>query len=294
MARSVGLVVFSIILLAGCQAAPTEIPPPTDTPPPPTATALPTVASPADAQLSDTWSRPADGMQMIYIPAGRFVMGSTEADPCAHLDEFPRHTVSLDAYWIDRTEVTNAQYQACVETGICQPATSCSWGEPTYENPAKADHPVVCVNWFSAGDYCAWVGGRLPTEAEWEYAARGADERRYPWGDEFDSELCNSSEAGIDETTPAGQFSPLGDSPFGLVDVAGNVWEWVTDWYEIGSYTHDKPSNPTGPKTGKGRALRGGSWYGDGCSVRTTYRYYNDPLDHSPGVGFRCVVAAVD
>ena len=287
-------VAFCIFLLAGCQTASTEIPAPIDTPLPPTSTPLPTVASPAGAQLGDNWTRPADGMQMLYIPAGKFVMGSTEADPCAHLDEFPRHTVSLDAYWIDRTEVTNVQYQSCVEADICEPATTCNWGEPTSEDPSKADHPVVCVNWNDAVVYCAWVGGRLPTEAEWEYAARGADERRYPWGATFDPDLCNASEAGIDETTPTGQYSPQGDSPFGLSDVAGNVWEWVNDWYEIGSYANDKSSNPTGPKAGKGRALRGGSWYGDSCSTRTTYRYYSNPLDRSPGVGFRCVVAAVD
>jgi len=268
----------------------TEVPP-TYTPLPPTPTQIlptPTQAPPSEPVLGDEWVRPADDMVMSYIPAGEFEMGSTESNPCAHLDEFPQHSVFLDAYWIDQTPVTKAQYQRCVDEGLCELPASCGWGEVTYDEE-KNDHPVVCVTWDEARNYCKWTGGRLPSEAEWEKAARGDDGRGYPWGEEFDESKCNSSESGIDGTTPVRFYSPEGDSPYGLADMAGNVWEWVIDWYDIDYYAKASSQNPTGPAAGDRKALRGGSWYGDLCNARTTYRYYDVPYGRGPGVGFRCV-----
>jgi formylglycine-generating enzyme required for sulfatase activity len=281
-------------------APPTKTPlPPTPTPVPPTATPLPptptpapptaTPSPPSEAVLGDTWLRPADGMVLVYVPAGEFKMGSVESEPCAHLDELPQHAVYLDGFWIDQTEVSNAQYQQCVEAGLCSPPV-CDWGEPTYDDATKGDYPVTCVNWDEARTYCEWAGGRLPTEAQWEKAARGTDERGYPWGNEFDENRCNSSESGIGETTPVKSYSPEGDSPYGAADMAGNAYEWVTDWYDIGYYAASPSQNPTGPRGGKGRGLRGGNWYGDHCNARTSYRYYDVPHGRSNGIGFRCVV----
>jgi formylglycine-generating enzyme required for sulfatase activity len=251
---------------------------------------LPQVTIPIAAPvLGDTWRRPNDDMQMVFIPAGNFQMGSMESNPCAHLDELPQHTVYLDAYWIDQHEVTNAQYRKCVEAGWCTEPT-CSYGTSTYMDETKEDHPVGCVDWYEASAYCEWSGGQLPTEAQWEKAARGTEAREYPWGAEFDAALCNSSESAIGGSTPVGLYSPDGDSPYGLADVSGNLWEWVTDWYDIGYYAQSPSSNPTGPQGGENRAARGGSWYGNYCSVRTTYRYYNTPHGRSPGMGFRCVL----
>lgn len=239
--------------------------------------------------LGDTWRRPSDGMLMIFIPAGGFEMGSLEGNPCAHLDELPQHTVYLDAYWIDQGEVTNAQYRKCVEAGWCA-LPICDYGDSTFLAGTMEDHPVGCVNWHEASIYCEWIGGQLPTEAQWEKAARGTDAREYPWGAEFDAQLCNSSESAINGSTPVGRYSPAGDSPYGVADVSGNLWEWVSDWYDIGYYPTSPTSNPTGPQSGDNRAARGGSWYANSCSVRTTYRYYNIPDGRSPGMGFRCVL----
>lgn len=271
---------------------PTSTPvPPTETPlpPTPTSTLTPTPSLPTDPAAGDSWTRPADGMVMVFVPAGEFEMGSTGDDPCAHLDEMPLHTVHLDGYWIDQTPVTNAQYQACVEAGVCAPVTTCGWGESGYGDPAKEDHPVTCVDFYSAQTYCQWIDGELPTEAQWEKAARGTDVRRYPWGDEFDLGLCNSGESGLQDTTPVRFYSLAGDSPFGVSDMSGNVWEWVTDWYDLEYYGRSPKRNPTGPFSGERRGLRGGSWYGDACNARTSYRYYDLSSGRGPGVGFRCV-----
>ncbi|NIM92235.1 MAG: SUMF1/EgtB/PvdO family nonheme iron enzyme [Anaerolineales bacterium] len=265
---------------------PTETPLPTNTSFPPT----PTPILPRNPELGQKWTRPTDGMTIVFIPAGEFEMGSTEDVHCSHLDERPRHTVYLDDYWIDQTPVTNAHYQICVDAGACPPPTDCDWGDPTYGDESKEDHPVVCLSWDEARAYCEWVGGTLPTEAQWEKAARGTDLREYPWGDTFDTALCNTDESAIGETTPVGFYSPIGDSPYGLVDMAGNVWEWVIDWYDIGYYPESPKNNPQGPQGGRWRSLRGGSYYGDYCNARTAYRYYDVPYGSGAGVGFRCVV----
>jgi formylglycine-generating enzyme required for sulfatase activity len=316
------LVVFVAIYLSGCgsvlgsdpeagptssqvsptstQPAPksTSVPPtitklpPSKTPLPPTPTQIQPTATPAppgDPVLGDEWGRPTDDMVMSFIPAGEFEMGSTESNPCGHLDEFPQHIVYLDGYWIDQTQVTSAQYRRCVDNEGCEAPASCGWGAGTYDEESKVDHPVVCVTWEEARTYCAWAGGRLPTEAQWEKAAQGGDGRAYPWGEEFDAGKCNSGESGINEPTPVRLYSPGGDSPYGLADMAGNVWEWMIDWYDIDYYAKASSQNPTGPAAGDRKALRGGSYYGDLCNARTTYRYYDIPYGRGPGVGFRCV-----
>ena len=151
---------------------------------------------------------------------------------------------------------------------------------------------MVCVDWAGARTYCEWTGGNLPSEAQWEKAARGTDQRAYPWGEEFDQNKCNTKEGEINHTTRVGSFSPDGDSPYGLSDMSGNVLEWVIDWYDIDYYPRSSSDNPRGPIKGERRSLRGGSFYTDLCNARTTYRYYDVPYGSSPGVGFRCVIMA--
>jgi formylglycine-generating enzyme required for sulfatase activity len=234
---------------------------------------------------------------MVYVPAGEFIMGSDEGDS----DEQPVHTVYLDAFYIDKTEVTNAQYQACVETGGCQAPTSCDWGEPTYEDVSKAYHPVVCVSWYDANAYCRWAGKRLPTEAEWEKAARGTNGRKYPWGNTFDGGRLNfcdrncefdhkdtGADDGYARTAPVGSYS-AGASPYGALDMAGNVWEWVADWYDENYYAHS-PShpNPQGPDSGAVKVLRGGSWVSDEWNIRTANRDKYHPTITNSALGFHC------
>jgi formylglycine-generating enzyme required for sulfatase activity len=243
--------------------------------------------------LGDTWTRPADGMVMIYVPAGEFQMGSTTSD-----DEEPVHTVALDGFWLDRTEVTNAQYGKCVTADKCDP--SYYSGDSRFNGD---DQPVVGVSWHDAVAYCEWAGGRLPTEAEWEYAARGPEALTYPWGNTFDGTRLNFcdknctydwAEKSVNDsyefTAPVGSY-PDGASWTGALDLAGNVWEWVADWY--GSYPSGRQVNPTGPQSGEYRVLRGGSWYSYEYLTRGAYRDWYAPADTRNDIfGFRCGVSA--
>ncbi|MBN1934899.1 MAG: SUMF1/EgtB/PvdO family nonheme iron enzyme, partial [Anaerolineae bacterium] len=268
-------------------------PSPTNTPVPPTNTPKP--KAPA---AGTTRTRSKDGMVMVYVPAGQFLMGSANGDGDAYSDEKPQHTVTLDAFWIDRTEVTNAQYQQCVAAGAC--AASAYAGDGTYNGPQK---PVVGVSWHDADAYCRWAGARLPTEAEWEKAARGTDGRKYPWGNEWDvrtTRRCNFSDKndptgpsdtvaddGYARAAPVGSY-PNGGSPYGALDMAGNVWEWVADWYDGGYYANSPENNPKGPNSGSHKVLRGGSWYNDPQYVRAAYRYLTGPTYRYYSFGFRC------
>ncbi len=227
----------------------------------------------------------------ILIPAGAFVMGCLSNDNQCFDNERPQHTVTLDAYYIDKYEVTNARYQACVESDACSPPKEMT--SPTqelyYGNTAYADHPVVDVTWHQAEAYCAWAGKRLPTEAEWEKAARGTDGRTYPWGEQTpDSMLLNYYG---NKTTPVGSY-PAGASPYGALDMAGNVIEWVGDWYNGDYYSVSPESNPPGPSAGKYRVTRGGSWVGDNDNLfhyaRSTSRSNFLPDDWVFAIGFRC------
>jgi formylglycine-generating enzyme required for sulfatase activity len=233
----------------------------------------------------------------ILIPAGSFQMGcdsSNPAETCSS-NEQPLHTVTLDAYYIDKYEVTNARYKACVDAGGCTApgSVNSSTRRPYYSTSTYADYPVVWVTWDQASAFCAWAGGRLPTEAEWEKAARGSsDTRKYPWGDSAPD--CTKTNywplpACVGDTSRVGSY-PSGASPYGVMDMAGNVWEWVNDRYGSDYYSVSPGVNPQGPATGSWRVLRGGSWSYDGFNVRSADRGYFLPGNWgSDGGGFRCV-----
>jgi formylglycine-generating enzyme required for sulfatase activity len=258
----------------------------------------------ATPTLGDTRTRPTDGMVMVYVPGGTLQMGSDEGDPYADDDEFPQHPVTLDSFWIDRTEVANAQFAAFLNEQGNQTEGGVTWlalededcpiervdGEYRPKS-GYADYPVFEVSWYGAAAYCRWGGGRLPTEAEWEYAARGTEGRIYPWGNEFDCAGGNLRDSytgcddGYDLTAPVGQF-PDGASWCGTLDMAGNVWEWVYDWR--GSYFSEAQVNPTGPPEGKSKVLRGSWCEPKQTDGRAAHRDSRTPDTRSNIVGFRC------
>ncbi len=279
---------FVLFLVGGC--VPADEPDPVN--PPVDATLVPATPSPSPnlppfaSQPAEIWVRPADGMVMAYIPAGEFIMGSDDGEN----NERPAHPVYLDAYWIDQTEVTSTMYLACLEAGDCVTPP-----ERTYlDDPAYANHPVVYLDWDAAQDYCQQIGGRLPTEAEWEKAARGPSTgsgtgRTYPWGEEIDCDKANYGRC-MDDTTPVGSYE-AGRSPYGLYDMAGNVWEWTADWYSVHYYETSPVKNPTGAESGLFHTLRGGSWHTGDWNARTTDRYVDDVPILRNQIGFRCVIS---
>jgi len=289
---------------------PTFTPTPTDTPTP---TPLP--------EIGDTLVSPVDGMVLMYVPAGEFYMGSRPGD--GEDDEHPRHMIRLDALWMDQSEVTNAMYALFVaDTGYQTNAErvgsaivylnetwnwviGANWLHPRGSDSnidGLENHPVVQVNWDDAVAYCTWAGRRLPTEAEWEYAARGTDGRTYPWGNQNPSgTLVNFADMNIDLgwsdtnvndgyefTAPVGSF-PAGTSLFGMLDMAGNVSEWVADWYDGGYYADSPQENPAGPNLGDGRVIRGGSFTYFDYQLRTAYRMWVPQSTQYWDLGFRCV-----
>jgi eukaryotic-like serine/threonine-protein kinase len=263
--------------------SPTNRPASTDTPVP-----TPVVPSPVPAPgVGSQRLRATDGVTMVYVPAGTFKMGSDSGDS----DEKPVHDVTLDAFWIDRTEVTNAQYAQCVSAGQCAapPVTKSATGASYYGNSQYGNYPVIYVSLNDADKYCKWAGGHLPTEAQWEYAARGPQSVTYPWGNDRPNDTLLNYNQKIGDATSVGSY-PRGASWVGAFDMAGNVWEWVQDWY--GAYSDSAQTNPTGPASGNTRVLRGGSWNDDGYYVRAALRNNYGILGLIRNdVGFRCVVA---
>lgn len=265
-------------------------------------------------EINAVWPRPIDQMQMVYVPGGDFQMGSTleEIDAAIalcrdhysicnrwyYMRENPQHTVSLESFWIDQSEVTNAQYRLCVEAGICSEPSVCKKGAPTYFDGEKVDHPVVCVNWHDAQAYCGWAGARLPTEAEWEYAFRGEAGVIYPWGDEFDGNMLNYCDAnceashaddryddGFAQTSPVGSY-PEGVSWSNALGMSGNVSEWVADW--LSDYSSQAESNPTGPESGGEKVVKGCSWFSHPTYCRGALRASISPDTRFDYLGFRC------
>ncbi len=223
----------------------------------------------------------------VKVPAGTFGMGADDGAP----DEKPVHTVSGAAFEMDRYEVTNSKYAACVTAGRCTPPSlSSSKLRPQYFTDARfADYPVIFVSWSQASAYCSYAGGRLPTEAEWERAAKGTEgPRTYPWGNgAADCSKANFSGC-VGDTDLVGRRE-AGASPYGAMDMAGNVWEWTADYYDPGFYAKSPAQDPKGPSTGKLRVMRGGCWVSGASSLRTTCRKAELPDSWAPNVGFRCV-----
>jgi formylglycine-generating enzyme required for sulfatase activity len=224
----------------------------------------------------------SDGSPMVLIPVGPFTMGSDSGEK----DEQPAHEVTLDAYYIDQYEVTNARYADCVAAGECKLPGFIE----LYEDPGKKNHPVVGVDWEQANTYCEWRGDKLPTEAEWEKAAQGPDGRIYPWGDAAPNEALLNFSRNVGDTTPVGSY-PDGVSPYGAYDMAGNVVEWVADWYDEDYYATATSYNPQGPADGEVKVLRGGAWDVDEFIVRASHRFYAVPSGQTDGIGFRCAAA---
>jgi formylglycine-generating enzyme required for sulfatase activity len=253
----------------------------------PTVTAVPTpMSNPVSPQPGAARTRKEDGMVMVYVPAGGFHMGS--GWDAWDQGQQPQHTIYLDAFWIDQTEVTNAQYQKCVETGACRAAA----GTSGYDPEGKPDHPVE-VTWSDAGSYCQWAGARLPTEAEWEKAARGTDGRTYPWGNARPD--CSLATAfGKDGSCATGAVpvgsTPAGASPYGALDMAGNAAEWVNDWFDYQYYAQSPGRNPPGPESGTSRVVRGGNWDSIPDWISCFHRDGWGPEDYF--AGFRCATPA--
>jgi formylglycine-generating enzyme required for sulfatase activity len=271
----------------------------TSTPIPPTSTPIPPTATPS-LSIGSTQISPMDGMVLLYVPAGEFTMGDTADAALAECQKFrtdcqrdwftneePPHTVTLDAYWIDQTEVTNAMYAKCVADGKCKvPSAFKSYTHPSYyDNPEFANFPVIYVDWNQAKSYCEWAGRSLPTEAQWEKAARGPEDWTYPWGNNPPGNTLANYNQNKGDTTAVGSY-PDGKSFYGALDMAGNVWEWVADWY--GAYPATSETNPMGPASGDPRVLRGGSWSYDVSSIRSALRGGVNPADAGGNDGFRC------
>jgi formylglycine-generating enzyme required for sulfatase activity len=234
-----------------------------------------------------------DSAEEILIPAGSFQMGCDSSNPAESCqgDEQPLHTVTLSTYTIDKYEVTNARYKACVDAGGCTVPQSVNSNTrfPYYGTSTYADYPVLNVTWHQASAFCAWAGKRLPTEAEWEKATRGSsDTRTYPWGSSAPDCTKTNYRSCVGDTSRVGSY-PSGASPYGVMDMAGNVWEWVNDWYDRSYYSVSPSSNPQGPATGGVRVLRGGSWYYNDLGVRSAFRLVNNPDVWFDVFGFRCV-----
>jgi formylglycine-generating enzyme required for sulfatase activity len=295
--------------------------PPSPTQPSPTPTTTPT-PEPTPFAGSDEFPaviiREADNMPMLVVPGDTFVMGAPESNPSAGFDESPQHEVTIDTFYMDQFEVSVAQYAAFLNTlgnyaDACQ-EVDCAWpreligytsyllesgeeDDKTYEAmEGFENYPINHVSWYGADSYCRAVGARLPTEAEWEYAARGVDGREYPWGNEAPNQtravyFSNS----YSDLKPVDAL-PDGASPFGIYGLAGSMWEWVSDWYDPLYYTESPAENPQGPEEGEGKVVRGGAWPNNNQDdrIRAANRNWREIIFFSPDLGFRCGYDLVD
>jgi formylglycine-generating enzyme required for sulfatase activity len=255
---------------------------------PPEASPLPTMTyTPSPPlEIGSTWVRSEDGMLMLYVPKGSFIMGSVDVVTAYNNDEQPVVNVNLDAFWIDQSEVTNGMYTFCVEAGSCQPPSelSSSTRSSYYDDRAYLNYPVIFVSWEDALAYCKWAGARLPTEAEWEKAARGPDGRTYPWGEGIDNSRANYNN-NIGDTLVVGSFQN-GNSIYNAYDMSGNVWEWVSSLYKPYPYNPDDGREDL--DASGNRVVRGGSWWFTQTGVRSTIRNKFFPKNTYYDLGFRC------
>lgn len=236
-----------------------------------------------------------DGAPMVLIPAGSFPMGVPYEARDGGMDERPTHEVELDAFYIDLYEVTNGRYLEFIRsTGHRVPKHPSDPRKDLWQDglmpESIATLPVINVDWFDAAAYCAWAGKRLPSEAEWEKAAKGPNDWRFPWGNvEPTNKHLNFNQTWKGEQTlvPVGIYEK-GKSPYGVYDMAGNVWEWVADWYDPGYYAISPRNNPRGPDTGTHRVLRSSGWEAETPMVRIFTRVKSDPLSRNHSTGFRC------
>jgi len=328
MKRHLTVILLLSIIFAAC--TPASIPTPTKTPTDtltPTLTITPTIIptttlaliptgtstvtlTPTAAPkfvIGSTQKSSIDGMVLLYVPAGDFQMGLSKEQSQAAIDicvkmggilpncrniynNNPDHKVYLNAFWIDRTLITNGMYEMCVKDGGCKVPlkTNSSTHARYYGNIQYADYPVIYTDWDRASAYCNWAGRALPTEAQWEKAARGTDGRTFPWGEGI-SHIRENYQG--QDTTKVGSF-PDGASPYGALDMAGNVWEWVNDWYYSSYYSNSPESNPQGPTSGKYHVLRGGSWINKGIDTPSAYRIAFDTTYLYAKIGFRCAAQA--
>jgi serine/threonine-protein kinase len=251
-----------------------------------------------------------DHMVQVYVPAGEFIMGSEDVEAQRSTDngraypEIPQHTVYVEGYWIDKFEVTNAQYALCVAAGACEPPfVPSSYTYPKYYgNPEFDNYPVVWVSWYQAGAYCGWAGRRLPNEAEWEKASRGTEGQKYPWGEEkVDGDKANFCDAnctrginnprfddGYPDTAPVGSY-PEGASPYGAMDMSGNVWEWVSSL--IKEYPYDATDGREDLEKYGERTWRGGPWSNGYWWMRSSVRYRSVPFYKWYVLGIRCAAS---
>lgn len=307
MRKIIPILAVIALFVSACgagNAQPTAIPLPTAFP----TNTPPSINAPAEqvanAESGSERASSVDGMPAVYIPDGTFRMGGM--DPDVQRDEEPPHNVTMKGFWMDKLEVTNAMYALCVQASACElPQTFKSQTRESYfNNPEFNDFPVVYVTWLQADTYCKWAGRRLPTEAEWEYAARGTDLRTYPWGDERPDSSRGNFNYFVGDTTKVGNY-PAGASPFGVLDMSGNVAEWVADYYDGNYYSQGVTVNPTGPGARSqffNRVVRGGTFQDAFKDIRLANRasvrgsnpqasdiYSADYLgEFSPKIGFRC------
>ena len=306
--------------LAAASPTASGVPPEASATPAPSASPVSAIP-PACTAAGQTWTRPGDQMEMVCVPTGSFQIGMSKCVFTGCGGEVGGGSVDLEAYWIDRTEVTNRMFTLFTEAtgfitgaerggasevnGITNPVFGANWRHPQGPESSLSgldDHPVVQINWYAADAYCQWADGSLPTEAQWEKAARGADGRLFPWGNELPKDAyLNAADSnlpvawarsdmndGYRYTAPVGSY-PAGGSPFGAMDMAGNAWEWTRTLLKSYPYAANDGREIEGQPVASDRlVMRGGSWYDDYGSVRSTLRYGGKPDQAHDAVGFRC------